>query len=83
MLCEMYFAFDVLFCAVYFAYALPSRLATGGAVHFRFTMLLKFFISTEDALSQSETRLEIKDYACFYFGNCFCPKDSYCLNYKI
>ena len=29
-------------------------------------------ISPEDALSLSKTRLEIKDYACFYFGYCFC-----------
>ena len=70
----MCFAFDVLICAVYFAYALPLSLAAGGTVHFRFTILqqfLFFFIST--ALSSSETRLEIKDYACFYFGNCFSP----------
>ena len=70
--CEMCFAFDVLLCAVYFAYALPSPLAAGGALHFRFTILLQFLIFTEDALSQSETRCEIKNYACFYFGNCFC-----------
>ena len=51
LLCEMWFAFDVLICAVYFAYALPSPLAAGGTVCFHFTMLLQFFVFTEDALN--------------------------------
>ena len=51
LLCEMWFAFDVLICIVYFVYALPSPLAAGGTVHFRFPILLQFFISAEGALS--------------------------------
>ena len=67
----MWFAFDVLICAVYVAYALPPPLAAGRTAHFRFTVLLQFFISTEDVLSLSETRLEIKRLCLFLFWQLF------------
>ena len=71
LLCEMCFIFDVLLRAVQFAYPMLSPLSADWTVHFRFTILLQFFISTEDAIIKGETHLEVKDYACFYFGNFF------------